>query len=161
MVLNFDSQRSNVNPSGVAICLHIFPKAQVTSNKNAHNFWHHFRAQFLMLFHLAWSILFGVLAWETTFSLVEILQQPIKNFHFKVFKTNTRSKMDHTKRKSMKNCAGKWCQKSCAFLFAATSALGKMWLVKHNASISYFCKIPAEGEILKREKIAQFFIASV
>ena len=51
---------------------HIFPKAKVTSNKNAHNFQHYFWAQFLMLFHLAWSILFGVLAWETTFSLVEI-----------------------------------------------------------------------------------------
>ena len=53
---------------------HIFPKPQVTSNKNAHNFRHHFQAQFLMLFHLPWSILFGVLAWETAFSLVEILQ---------------------------------------------------------------------------------------
>ena len=52
---------------------HIFTKAQATSNKNAHNFWHHFQAQFLMLFHLVWSILFRVLAWETTFSLVEIL----------------------------------------------------------------------------------------
>ena len=83
--------------------VHIFPKAQVTSNKNAHNFQHHFLAQFLMLFHLAWSILFGVLAWETTFSLVEILQQPIKNFHFKVFKANTPNKMDHTMWKSMKN----------------------------------------------------------
>ena len=35
--------------------------------------------------------------------------------------------MDHTMRKSMKNCAGKWCQKLCAFLFAATWAFGKMW----------------------------------
>ena len=26
----------------------------------------------------------------------------------------------------MKNCVGKWCQKLCAFLFAATWAFGKM-----------------------------------
>ena len=83
--------------------IHIFPKAQVTWNKKVHNFWHHFRAQFFVLLHLAWSILFGVLAWETAFSLVEILQQPIKNFHFKVFKANTPNKMCHTMSKSMKN----------------------------------------------------------
>ena len=77
-----------------------------------------------MLFHLAWSILFGVLAWETTFLLVEILQQPIKNFHFKVFKANTPNKMDHTMWKGMKNFAGKWCRKLCAFLFEATWAFG-------------------------------------
>ena len=79
-----------------------------------------------------WRILFGVLAWETTFSLVEILQQPIKNFHFKVFKANTPNKMDHTMWKSMKNCARKWCRKLCAFLFAATWAFGKMWIVIYN-----------------------------
>ena len=74
--------------------------------------------------------LIGVLAWETTFSLVEILQQPIKNFHFKVFKANTPNKMSHTMWKSIKNCARKWCRKLCAFLFVATWAFGKMWYVK-------------------------------
>ena len=39
---------------------HIFPKAQVTSNKNAHNFRRHFHAHFLMLLHLAWSIFWSV-----------------------------------------------------------------------------------------------------
>ena len=69
--------------------MHIFPKAQVTSNKNAHKFRHHFWAHFLILFHMTWSILFGVLALETTFPLVEIFQEPITNFHCKVFKANT------------------------------------------------------------------------
>ena len=31
---------------------HIFQKAQVTLNKNAHNLQHHFGAQFFMLFHM-------------------------------------------------------------------------------------------------------------
>ena len=54
--------------------MHIFQKAQVTLNKNAHNLQHHFGAQFFMLFHMVWLILFGVLGRETTFSLVEVLQ---------------------------------------------------------------------------------------
>ena len=61
--------------------IHIFPKAQVTWNKKVHNFWHHFQAQFFVLLHLAWSILFGVLEAsfkrflkETAFLLVEIPQ---------------------------------------------------------------------------------------
>ena len=106
---------------------HIFPKSQVTSKM--HNFRNHFWAQFFMLFHLVWFILFGVLGRETTFSLVEILQQPIRNFHFKVFRANTRNKMDHIMWKSMKNCAQKWCRSLCAFLFEATCAFGKMWAV--------------------------------
>ena len=60
-----------------------------------------------MLFHLVWFILYGVLGWETTFLLVEILQQPIRNFHFKVFRANTRYKMDHTMWKSMEKLCSK------------------------------------------------------
>ena len=41
---------------------HIFPKAQVAANKNAHDFRHHFLTQFFMLFHMVRSILFRVLA---------------------------------------------------------------------------------------------------
>ena len=77
------------------VILHIFQKAQVTLNKNAHKLQHHFGAQFFMLFHMVCFILSGVLGQETTFSLVEVLQQPIRNFHFKVFRANTRNKMDH------------------------------------------------------------------
>ena len=47
------------------IIVHIFPKAQVASNKNAHKVWHHFWAQFFMLSHMMWSILFRVLALKT------------------------------------------------------------------------------------------------
>ena len=43
-----------------------------------------------------------MLGQETTFSLVEVLQQPIWNFHFKVFRANTWNKMDHTMWKSIK-----------------------------------------------------------
>ena len=43
---------------------YIFPKAQVTANKNAHNFRHHFWAQFPMLFRMVSFILFGVLGRE-------------------------------------------------------------------------------------------------
>ena len=43
-----------------------------------------------------------------------------------VFKANTPNKMNHTMRKSMKNCARKWFQKLCTFLFEVTSAFGKM-----------------------------------
>ena len=81
-----------------------------------------------MFFHMVWFILFGVLGWETSFSLVEVLQQPIRNFHHKVFRANTRSKMDHIMWKSMKNWAQKWCRSLCAFLFQATCAFGKMWM---------------------------------
>jgi len=83
-----------------------------------------------MLFQMVLFILFGVLGPETTFSLVKVLQQPIRYFHFKVFRANTRNKMDHIMWKSMKNCAKKWCRRLCAFLFEATCAFGKMcWAV--------------------------------
>ena len=49
--------------SGTAV--HIFPKAQVASNKNAHKLLHHFCAQFFMLIRMVWSILFRVLALKT------------------------------------------------------------------------------------------------
>ena len=52
--------------------MQLFHKAHLskglTSNKNAHNFWHHSWAKFLRLFYLTWSILFGVSALEPTFS---------------------------------------------------------------------------------------------
>ena len=81
---------------------HIFPKSQVTSNKNAHNLQHYFGAQVFMLYHMVGFILFGVLGQETTLSLVKILQHPIRNFHFNVFRANARNKMGHTMWNSMK-----------------------------------------------------------
>ena len=99
----------------------------MTSNKNAHNFKRHFGAQFFMLYHLVGFILFRVLGQETTLLLVEILEQPIRNFHFMVFRANTRNKRDHSMWKSMKNWSQKWCQSLCALLFVATFAFGKMW----------------------------------
>ena len=66
-----------------------------------------------MLFKKVQFLLFGVLACETTFSLVEILYPPIRNFHFKAFRANTQNKMDYTMAKSI--CARKWCQMLCAF----------------------------------------------
>ena len=50
-----------------------------------HKFRNHFLAKFLIAFHVMGSILFvpGVLAPETAIQMVEILQQPIRNFFFK------------------------------------------------------------------------------
>jgi len=73
--------------------LHTFSKAQVTSNKKHTTsgtiFRHGFNALSICVIHFAQSV-------QTTFSLVNILQQAIRNFHFKVFKANTANKMDRT-----------------------------------------------------------------
>ena len=97
-----------------------------------------------------WSILFRVLGRETTFSLVEVLQQPIRYFHLKVLRANMRNKMDHIMWKSMKNCAQKWCRSLCAFLFEATCAFGKMWQlwIVFETLISYFCDQKNESRLL-------------
>ena len=99
---------------------HIFQKAQVAANKNAHNFRHHIPAQFFMLFHMVWSILFGVLAlktleWEFMIGCWRILTNE---------KAKTLNEMDHAKSKSIKNCV--WCRKLCAFWFAVTWAFENM-----------------------------------
>ena len=93
--------------------------AQVTSHKNAPipNLGTVFNALSLGVIHFVRSVI----------SLVDILQQPIRNFHFKVFKANTPNQMDHTMWKSMTNCAQKRWQKLCAIMFAVTWAFGKMW----------------------------------
>lgn len=62
---------------------HIFPKAQVTSNKMENNLWHLFLVQFFILFPKVWFALFQPLALEPNFSEVGILQQ-INHYHFKV-----------------------------------------------------------------------------
>ena len=81
-----------------------------------------------MAFHVVWSILFWVLAPETTFWLVEILWQPIGSFYSLVFEANTRNKTEHTMRKGMENCARKWCLFLCTILFQVTWAFWKMCL---------------------------------
>ena len=45
-----------------------------------------------LLFHMVWFVSFKVLGRETTFSLVEFLQQPLRNFHFKVFRATRGTK---------------------------------------------------------------------
>ena len=49
------ANQAQQNPHQISIDLayNIFPKTQVISHKNAHNFRYQFWAQFLMLFHLA------------------------------------------------------------------------------------------------------------
>ena len=75
---------------------------------------------FIMFFHMVLFILSRVLGQETTFSLVEILQQPIKNFHFKVFKAYTSNKMDYNIWKTtFEKYARLRCQILCALLFKA------------------------------------------
>ena len=131
--LKTDNQFVVLGGDKVFFCLNIFPKLQVTFTKE-HTTSNTFFGQFFMLFHMVGYILFGVLGQETTFSLVEVLQEPIRNFHFKVFRANTRSKMDHIMWKSMKNWAQKWCRSLCAFLFDATCAFGKICLQMNHSS---------------------------
>ena len=90
--LKTDNQFVVLGGGKVFFCLHIFPKLQVTFTKE-HTTSNTFFGQFFMLFHVVGYILFGVLGQETIFSLVKIFQQPIKNFHFKVFKDNTPNKI--------------------------------------------------------------------
>ena len=108
---------------------HIFEKAQVASNKNAHRLQHHFWAQFFMLFHMMWSILFCVLALKTLKWKFLIGCWRTSTKEKVVSWPNTPNKMNHTMWKSMKNCAPKWCCKLCAFLFKVTCAFGKIWPV--------------------------------
>ena len=107
-------------------CRHISPKAQVAANKNAHNFWLHFPAQFFMLFHMVWSILFRVLALKTLKWKFLIGCWRISTNEKVVSEANTLNKMDHAKWKNIRNCARKWCRKLCAFLLEVTWAFGKM-----------------------------------
>ena len=106
---------------------HIFQKAQVASNKNAHKLQHHFWAQFFMLFHMMWSILFHVLALKTSKWKFLIGYWRTSTNEKVVSWPNTTNKMNHTMWKSKKNCAPKWCSKLCAFLFKVTCAIWKMW----------------------------------
>ena len=46
---------------------------------------------------------------------MEVSDWQLKNFN--QWKSGFSTKMNHTKWKSMKNCAQKWCRKLCAFLF--------------------------------------------
>ena len=99
----------------------------MASNKNAHKLRHHFCAQFFMLIHMVWSILFRVLALKTLKwkFLIGCWRTPTNE---KVVSwPNTPHKTKHTMWKSMKNCAPKWCWKLCAFLFNVTCAFWKMW----------------------------------
>ena len=60
--------------------------------------------------------------------MVEILEQPIRNFHFKVFKANTPNKVDPTLWKSMKKFGLKMVSDIVCIFFAATWAFWKMWV---------------------------------
>ena len=81
----------------IALESHIFPKAQVATNKNAHNFWRHFHAQFFMLFHMMWSILLRVLALKTLYWKFVIGYWKISTNEKAVCQANTPNKMDQAK----------------------------------------------------------------
>ena len=106
---------------------HIFPNAQVTSNKMVHKKIHHFLATFSIPFHMVWSVLLRVVAHKTTFWLVEILWQPIRSFYSMVFEATTRNKTEHTMWKGIENCARIWCLFMCTILFEVTWVFWKMW----------------------------------
>ena len=75
--------------------------AQVAANKNAHNFWNHFQAQFFMLFHMVWSILIGVSALKTLKWKFLIGCLRISTNENAVSPAKAANKMDHAKRKSI------------------------------------------------------------
>ena len=106
---------------------HIFLKAQVASNKNAHKLRHHFWAQFFMLFHMMWSILLRVLALKTLKWKFLIGCWRTSTNEKVVSRPNTPNKMNHTMWKSMKNCVPKLCCKLCTSLFKVTCPFWKMW----------------------------------
>ena len=47
---------------------HIFPRAQVPSNKNVLNFWHRVLSEYFMPLHMVWSVLFKLLDAQKLFS---------------------------------------------------------------------------------------------
>ena len=71
-----------------------------------------FMAQFLMLFHMMWSILFRMFCPKFLIGCLRTLtNEKVVSW------PNTPNKMNHTMWKSMKSCAHKWCCKLCAILF--------------------------------------------
>ena len=96
-----------VNDS-VLLLRHIFPKAQVTSNKNAHIFRRHFRSHFLLLLH--------ALAWETTFPLVEIFKGQSQTSKSRFLKLTLRKNRSHYVKEHEKLCLKMVSEIVCIFV---------------------------------------------
>ena len=95
--------------------MHIFPKAQVAANKNAHNFWRHLHAQFFMLFHMVGSILFRAL--KTLDWKFAIGYWNISTNEKAVCQANTLNKMDQAKWKKIKLCPKMVSEVVCIFVW--------------------------------------------
>ena len=119
------------------IITHIFQNPKVTSKKNVPNFCYLFLAQFCMLFHVVWSILFRVLSLETTFWLVEIFQtaQPIRSFYLSDF-YGQHSEQDgsHHVKEHAKVCRERVSQIVYIFVWG-NGAFGKMCTLKRLGTI--------------------------
>ena len=91
------------------------------------HFWHLFLTQLIMLFHMVALVLLSIVAFSTTFWLVEILQQPIRFFEMSGFKATMESRTEGTMWKGIENCVRNWCQKWPCILFGAIYRENKQW----------------------------------
>jgi len=111
----------------------------------------YFMAQFFLLFQMEWSILFRVLAPETTFWLLKNLQQPTRpEVYLCSFMANTLNKMAHTMWKSLKNCVMKWCHKLCTICLRPLVPLERCAIKKRKQK-----KFPQAGGKLTRRSCTQ------
>ena len=70
---------ANMNQNPIAKKrLQIFPKAKMTSNKNAHTFWQYFLAQFFVPFHMVWSVRNPPKNWAYFFGAETPISQKVK-----------------------------------------------------------------------------------
>ena len=95
-----------------------FQRLKWPQNKNALNFQHYFQAQFFILFHMIWSILFGVLALKTLKWKYLIGCLRISTNDKVVFQANTPNKIDNTKWGSILKLCPKMVSKVvCIFVW--------------------------------------------
>ena len=88
-----------------------FPKVQVALNKNFHNIWHCFQAQYFMPHLMMKSVLFWVLAPEPLSDWCKVFNSRSKASIWMGFTRH----INYTMWKGMKNHTSEWCQKFCTF----------------------------------------------
>ena len=80
--------------------------------------WHHFSAQFSLLFQMLHSILLAVLPLKTiTTDWCKTFNSQSGSIKIMVLKCNTESKTEYTIWKSNEKWTEKWCQIVCSILF--------------------------------------------
>ena len=102
------------------------------SNKMLQTIWHHFSAQFSLLFQMLHSILLAVLPLKTiTTDWCKTFNSQSGSIKRMVLKCNTESKTEYTIWKSNEKRTEKWCQIVCSILFdlfhCMTSSAMERW----------------------------------